>query len=181
MDNVKNRRRNYYIDREFQTLFVLKFCSLVVMGAVISGLMVYMMSRATVTTIFENSRLTIKSTADFILPAVLLSGAVVIALIGLAAIIMTIFVSHKIAGPLYRLDKDVQEVASGNLNMVFRLRAGDEIKPLVTSLNNMVGALHSGISEAKKNFDDIGSSANLSAEAKEKIKRARESLEKFKT
>ena len=181
MDNAKNRRRNYYIDKEFQTMFVLKFCSLVVVGAVISGLIVYAMSRATVTTIFENSRLTIKSTADFILPAVLLSGAVVIALIGLATIIMTIFISHKIAGPLYRLDKDVQDVTSGNLKMVFKLRTGDEVKPLVTSLNNMVVAMRGPIDEAKKSLDDIGSSANLPAEAKEKIKRARESLEKFKT
>ena len=144
MDNFGNRRRNYYIDREFQTIFILKFCGLIAIGSIISGLIIYAMSRATVTTTFENSRLTIKSTADFILPAVLLSGAVVIILIGLATIIMTLFISHKIAGPLYRLDKDVQEVTSGNLRMVFHLRAGDEIRPLAASLKAVRSARKEG-------------------------------------
>ena len=181
MNDWKNRRRNYYIDKEFQTIFILKFCSLIAIGSVISGLIVYAMSRATVTTTFENSRLTMKSTADFILPAVLLSGAVVIVLIGLATIVMTLFISHKIAGPLYRLDKDVQEVASGNFKTVFRLRTGDELKPLVASLNNMVAAIHDRASEAKKKLGDIGAYAGLPAAAKEKIRLAMEALEKFKT
>ncbi|MDD3905699.1 MAG: methyl-accepting chemotaxis protein [Candidatus Omnitrophica bacterium] len=181
MVDIKNRRRNYYIDKEFQAVFILKFCSLVAIGSVISGLIIYAMSRATVTTTFENSRLTMKSTADFILPAVFLSSVVVIILIGLAAIIMTLFVSHKIAGPLYRLDKDVQDVASGNLGMVFRLRTGDEIRPLAASLNEMVAVIRERVSEAKKNIDDAGLCAGLPAEAREKIALAKESLKKLKT
>lgn len=181
MDNPRNRRRNYYIDKEFQTIFILKFCSLIAIGSIISGFIIYAMSRATVTTTFEHSRLAMKSTADFILPAVLLSGAVVVVLIGLATIVMTLFISHKIAGPIYRLDKDVQEVASGNLKMVFRLRAGDEIKPLAVSLNNMVNAIRDRVTEAKKSLEDIGSCAGLPAEVAEKIRMAKESLGKFKT
>jgi len=181
MDDKRNRRRNYYIDKKFQAKFILKFCSLILIGSVISGLIVYAMSRSTVTTTFENSRLTIKSTADFILPAVLLSGAVVIVLIGLATIIMTLFVSHKIAGPLYRMNKDVQEVASGNLKTAFRLRVGDEIRPLAASLNDMVVAIHDRIHEAKKSLDNIGSSTELPTEIRARIRSVRESLEKFKT
>ena len=180
MDNVKNRRRNYYIDKEFQTIFILKFCALVAIGSIISGLIVYAMSRATVTTTFVDSRLAIKSTADFILPAVLLSGAVAIILIGLATIIMTLFISHKIAGPLYRLDKDVQEVTSGNLRIVFRLRTGDEIRPLAESLNNMVSEMRGRIAEIRDNLDSLESSGNLPPEGKDKVRRMRESLEKFK-
>lgn len=180
MDNFKNRRRNYYIDKEFQTIFILKFCSLIVIGSVISGLIIYAMSRTTVTTTFENSRLAIKSTADFILPAVLLSSVVVILLIGLATIVMTLFISHKIAGPLYRLDKDVQEITAGNLKVVFRLRTGDELKPLVGSMNAMTGAIRERIAEARSALEALESSSGLSSEAKEKLKKARESLGRFK-
>ena len=181
MDDVKNRRRNYYIDKEFQTIFILKFCSLIAIGSIISGLIVYAMSRATVTTTFVNSRLTIKSTADFILPAVLLSGAVVIVLIGLATIIMTLFISHKIAGPLYRLDKDVQEITAGNLRVVFRLRTGDELKPLVGSMNNMTNTLRTRITEAKNGLKELESSSNLPSEAMEKVRKLKKSLGKFTT
>lgn len=181
MENFKNRRRNYYIDKEFQTIFILKFCSLIAIGSIISGLIIYAMSRATVTTTFENSRLTIKSTADFILPAVLLSGAVVIVLIGLATIIMTLFISHRIAGPLYRLDKDVQEITAGNLRVVFRLRAGDELKPLVKSMNDMTDALRARITEAKKGLEELESCSGLPSETKEKVGKLKESLGKFAT
>jgi methyl-accepting chemotaxis protein len=181
MDNVKNRRRNYYINKEFQTIFILKFCGLIAIGSVISGLIVYAMSRTTVTTIFENSRLTIKSTADFILPAVLLSGAVVIVLVGLATIMMTLFISHKIAGPLYRLDKDVQEITEGNLRVTFRLRTGDELKPLVGSMNDMTNALRTRIAEAKNGVEELESSSNLPSEAMEKVRKLKKSLERFIT
>jgi len=112
---MENRRHNYFIKKEFQRNFIIKFCTLVVIGAALSGGIIYTLSKSTVTTTFENSRLMIKSTADFILPSVLLASAVVIAVIGLATIAITLFTSHRIAGPLYRLEKDVEEVAAGNL------------------------------------------------------------------
>lgn len=181
MEDLKNRRKNYYIDKEFQAIFILKFCSLIVIGSIISGLIVYAMSRATVTTTFINSRLTIKSTADFILPAVLLSGAVVILLIGLATIIMTLFISHKIAGPLYRLDKDVQEITAGNLKVTFRLRSGDELKPLVGSMNDMTNTLRARVAEAKNGLEALESLSGIPSEAKEKIKKVKDALGKFTT
>jgi nitrogen fixation/metabolism regulation signal transduction histidine kinase len=181
MGTEKNRRRNYYIDRQFQLGFIIKFCALVVIGSVISGAIVYLMSKSTVCTIFENSRLTIKSTADFILPAVLLSGLVSLVLVGLATIIVTLFTSHKIAGPLYRLDKDVQQITSGNLKVTFKLRQGDEIRPLALSLNNMAIALRSNIVEAKKEIKDLELSLNNPEKTKENIGRVKESLGKFIT
>ena len=66
----QNRRRNYFIKKRFQTNFIIKFCALVAIGSIISGTIIYLMSRAALTTTFENSRLAIKSTADYILPAV---------------------------------------------------------------------------------------------------------------
>jgi methyl-accepting chemotaxis protein len=173
----QNRRRNYFIKKKFQADFILKFCSLVVAGSILSGLIIYLMSKSTVTTVFENSRLTIKSTADFILPAVLLSSLVVIVVIGLATIVVTLFVSHRIAGPLYRMEKDVQEVASGNLKKRFKLRSTDELKLLAESLDGMAQNL-------RQDVDDIKSAASelekeMPPEAKEKLARLKKSLDKF--
>ena len=141
MEIQKNRRKSIYINKDFQRNFIIKFCILVAAGSVISGFIIYFMSRMTVTTTFENSKLLIKSTADYILPAVLLSSAVVMVIIGLATIVITLFASHKISGPLYRLEKDVQNVTEGNLRTEFNIRSADQIKPLAISLNNMVKAL----------------------------------------
>jgi methyl-accepting chemotaxis protein len=185
MEKFMNRRRNYYIKKKFQRNFIMKFCFLVALGSVISGLIIYAMSRATVTTSFENSRLIIKSTADFILPAVMLSGAVVILLTGLATIAITLLTSHKIAGPLYRLEKDVDEVARGNLRMAFKLRQGDEIKALAASLNNMVRELKvraADIKNAAEDLDSItASKPEIPSEIREKVRRICALSDRFTT
>lgn len=181
----ENRRRNYYIKKKFQRNFILKFCALVILGSVISGLIVYVMSGATVTTTFENSRLTIKSTADFMLPALLLSSVIVVILVGTATIFVTLFTSHKIAGPLYRMEKDVQEITSGNLDIRFNLRQGDELKALAGSLDMMALTLKNRIAEIKTNVYGLESSLGLaksvmSGESSDKLQRLKELVDRFK-
>ncbi len=181
----RNRRRNYFIDKRFQRNFILKFCVLVVIGSIISGAIIYAMSMSTVTTTFENSRLKIKTTADYILPAVLLSSVIVIFLIGIAAIIITLFTSHKIAGPLYRIEQDIKEIESGNLQKKISLRHSDEIKRLAEGLNDMTQAIRTDMDEVKKDVREvetiIKSSDGVPLKANEKIKNIKSILAKFKT
>lgn len=129
---------------------MLTFCLLIISGSALSGLLIYIMSASTVTTTFENARLTIKSTADYILPAVLLSSAIVAFLTGIAAFIVTLLTSHKVAGALYAIEKNVEKVASGDLQAKFHLRAHDEIRPLAVSLDVMVTNLKENIREIKR-------------------------------
>ncbi|MEA3489423.1 MAG: HAMP domain-containing protein [Candidatus Omnitrophota bacterium] len=177
---MENRRHIYFIKKKFQRNFILKFCGLIVIGAVISGSIIYAMSISTVTTTFENSRLIMKSTADFILPAVLLASVVMIVLIGLATIAATLFTSHRIAGPLYRLEKDIEEITSGNLKKRFHLRKTDEIKALAESLNNMAETLRSDIDKVKNGISDLESGA-VSGEMKDRLKNIKALLAKFIT
>lgn len=178
--NFKNRRKNYFIKKKFQTIFILKFCALVIAGSIISGIVIYAMSGATVTTTFENSRLVMKSTADFILPAVLLSSAIVIAIIGLATIFMTLFTSHRIAGPLYRMEQDIKEVAAGNLTKEFKLRRTDEIKALAESLDNMTQGLRYDVEKIRSSVTELESKAG-SSELRDIAERIKDILSKFKT
>ena len=157
MENHENRRKNYYIKKEFQRSFILKFCLLVLIGSSLSGVIIYLMSKATVTTSFENLHLVIRSTADYILPAVFLSSVVVIIVTGAATIFITLFTSHKIAGPLYRIEQDIREVASGNLEQEFNLRQGDEIRPIAKGLSIMVHFLRDEVNSLKKDIVELES------------------------
>lgn len=177
--DFRGRRRNFYIKKEFQRNFILKFCALVASGAVIFGAMIYMLSVSTVTTTFENSRLAIKSTSDYILPAVLLSGAVMIVLIGIATIIVTLFTSHKIAGALYAIEKRVDEISALNLKTEFRLRADDQVKPLAVGLNVMTGNLRKGITDIKAALSELEKTIELQYRA-EVPSDMRERLEQLK-
>jgi len=178
--NIPDRRKNYYIKKRIQRNFILKFFTLLLLGALISGVIIYSMSRGALTTTFDNSRLAIRSTADFILPSVLLSGMAVIVIIGFAAIVMTLFASHKIAGPLYHIGRDIDELTSGNLNVRFVLRGGDEIKELAYKLDSMAQSLKSkavAINAALALLE--ASSKDASPEAKKNIQNLKEAISKF--
>lgn len=184
MEDYKNRRKNYYIKKEFQRNFIIKFCLLVLAGSIISGAIICWMSKATVITSFDNLRLVIKSTADFMLPAVLLSSAVVIVVTGIATVLITLFTSHKIAGPLYRIEKDINEVASGNLGKKFNLREGDEIRPISEALNSMALFLNGEVAAVKAlvaELEEISAKGSLPAEAKAKIEELKTRLGNLKT
>ena len=156
MATQKYRRRNYFIKKQFQTKFILRFCALVVLGSVISGVILYLLSRGTVTTAFVNSRLSIVNTADYILPALIGSGLVSVALISIATAIVVMYLSHRIAGPLFRIEKSAEEIGSGNLALKIRLRSTDEITRMADGLNEMTENLRKSLLEIKSQSDDLG-------------------------
>ncbi len=51
---------------------------------------------------------------------------------------LSIFVTHKIAGPVYRFKKTLAEISGGNLDVVIRLRKRDDLKDLAEDLNLMI-------------------------------------------
>src|SRR3989338_7325136 len=97
----RRRRRILFIDKKFQTRFIVNFCGLVVLGGLITMAMLYLCTMNSNTVAVVNSRVVVKSTADFILPLIVQTVCIVMILICLATIVMTLMVSHKIAGPLY--------------------------------------------------------------------------------
>lgn len=184
---LREKRKQYYIRKEYQRNFILAFFLLVALGSAISGAIIYVMSASTVTTTFENLRLTIKSTADYILPAVLLSGAITVVVVGIAAAFITLRSSHKIAGALYAIEKNIEKIAAGNLQTRFRLRSDDQIKPLAVSLDVMAHNLHTGIRDAKNALAELERAlkldygTDLPDSVKDRLERLKSRLETFNT
>lgn len=156
MDRQKNRRKNYFIKREFQSKFILRFCALVVLGSIISAVFLYQFSRGTVTTTFVNSRLSIVSTADYILPALFGSSLLTIVLISIATAVVVMYLSHRIAGPLFKIERSVEEIGAGDLTVKIKLRSTDEIAKMADCFNELTKNLNSRLLELKLKSDDLG-------------------------
>jgi len=156
MDEEKNRRKNYFIKREFQTRFILKFCGLLILASVISGFILYLFSRGTATTTFVNSRLSIMSTADYILPVLIGGSLITVILVSIATVVLVKYLSHRIAGPLFKIEKGVREVGEGNLNLKVALRSTDEISKQAECVNEMTGKLKTHLLEIKARARDLG-------------------------
>jgi methyl-accepting chemotaxis protein len=173
------RRRIRIVKMEFQRDFILKFCAIIIFSALVISAIVYILSMSSATTVFENSRLEIKRTADFILPLLILSSLVAIIAAGAVTIIVTLFISHRIAGPLYRMEKDIADVTNGNLGLNIRVREKDELQNLAKSLDQMVKSIRNTVVEVKNELADI-SDATLSDKDKPRLGKAKNLLKKFK-
>jgi len=53
----------------------------------------------------------------------------------------SVYLSHKIAGPLYRIEKSIEQIAKGDLDLKVKLRKGDEFKEMAHALNHMISEL----------------------------------------
>ena len=60
------------------------------------------------TVVIENTRVIAKSTADFILPGLSLTVVIVAASTALVMLFLTLMITHRIAGPIYRFKKEIE-------------------------------------------------------------------------
>ena len=153
------KRRQVYIKKGFQFKFMLRFCLVILVGAVISTALLLALSQGTLTSSFQDSRLVIRETSTAILPAVLYTNLITLGLITLASILVTLFVSHKIAGPLYRFELEINQIAEGDLTRKIHLRQNDQITDIAKCLNKMTGSLNNKLGVIRNSVDELARSA----------------------
>jgi nitrate/nitrite-specific signal transduction histidine kinase len=86
----------------------------------------------------------------------------------------SIFLTHKIAGPLYRLQTSCRGITSGNLKTRAHLRKLDEAKEIAETFNDMAESLDHAVSSLKQ----IIATEKIPKAAKEKLNAE---LERFDT
>jgi len=119
-------------------------------------LILYALSSKTLTTSFENSRLVVKSTADYLIPGLLFGGIIVGVLTAVATSIIVILMTHRVAGPMYRFQKQVEKVGSGELASDLSIRKKDQFQDFVTAFNKMTDDLNSGVLKVVDVSDKLG-------------------------
>jgi len=149
-ESTRYRRKHYFIDKDFQTGFVFKFCIILIVGAILSTGILFVFTSNTLTTSFEDSRISIEKTSRDILPAMLYTNAVTVVTISLAAIVVLIFISHKIVGPFYRFEKSFEEIGNGNLSLRIELRKKDQFSVIAQKINQMNKQLNDRIVRLKE-------------------------------
>lgn len=106
----------------------------------------------------------------------------------------SIFISHEIAGPIYKFEKSAMAIAGGDLTVKFKLRKGDELKDLADALEKMATSLKRKVNaslEAARQLSDgleklsqkAGDTADkrLLSDAKESLSKIEAELSTFKT
>jgi len=84
----------------------------------------------------------LKSVNKALLPKMMVLVAVIF--------ISGIFISHRIAGPMYHFEKSARAVRDGDLSASFNIRKTDEMKEASLSLEEMVESLRKDIAKIKE-------------------------------
>lgn len=180
------RRKNYFIKKKFQTVFVSRFLLLLLIEALLIGSLFMYISNDTLTTGYLKSVLTIERTPSFfLLPFILIIMITGIG-IGLAGIVIFITLSHRIAGPLYRFEKDLEKVGEGDLTKRITLRSTDQLAELKETLNFLVGSLDERVGSVKNRISELEDllskkdSPDRAAGIKRAMQNLKDEIERFK-
>lgn len=142
---MRNQRKNYFVKPGFQTKLTLIILLIVVIVANIVGGVIYGLLSGSVVIEQFAKILEVENQRDLLLPVILFSELVAIIIVTFIGI----FVSHTMAGPIYRFEMVLEDLANGELDSHFHLRTSDEFHELADGFNDLIASLNSKVSEMK--------------------------------
>lgn len=161
--------RQYFIKKEFQSKFIIKFCLIVILGAIISGIILFAYTNQRLGNTYLESLNALKVLNDNLISNLIYTSLITVIFISIVTIVITLFASHKIAGPLYRLERSTEAIGNGDFMLETRLRENDEITGVASALNEMAGKLRIKMIDIKKELEEVkDSSADIESAIKDK-------------
>ncbi len=167
--NGMRRRKRYLIKPGFQSRLTMIFILIVIIVANLVGAIVYGISIDKLEKkLVDENKLPIEPHQ---LGQTLLPGVVIAELISICVVaFISIFVTHTIAGPVYRMERVARDIGAGNLTNVIKLRPKDELKDLADAMNDMTDGLKRRIVTMQEQVDRV-------RQGLEKAKADRETVE----
>lgn len=149
----KFKRKQYIVSTRFQMRYVGQILLLVFLTAVLCSYVVYYTSMISLgeklSNVYPQGRLvSIVKAVNFRILLSIIFVSPLVALIG-------IFLSHKIAGPIYRMERFVETMRAGDLTGKLALRQGDELIALANGIDALNEQLRAKTTERKQQLEAI--------------------------
>jgi methyl-accepting chemotaxis protein len=149
MAGIVNRRRKLLIDGSQRQLLGVYFVHFMIILVVFFAAMVFILNQEII-----RSSLSVDQKQEF---ASIMSSFAhrmwpAMWILFMFMVLHLLYVSHKIAGPLYRIRTVLTYVGSGNLTARAKLRRGDFLKQDAETLNDMIGELDNRIGRLRDDW-----------------------------
>lgn len=149
------KRRNFFIKKDLQGKYMFSFFIFVVAGSIIFTLIFSLLSSNTMTIVYDNYKLQIGKTPLILMKEILSAQWIFIVAGGFMVVILSMFLTHRFAGPIFRFEKSIEEMTKGKLNFRIYLRAKDEGKELAEKINILIDMLSSNIKEMRRLSEEV--------------------------
>ena len=136
------KRRKFIVNKKLQFQYIAFTIVPLVLGAAFVYYLIYLsaMNHMAIPEIILSNLLPAMEHANTVL-------IVIAPLVLLALFALSMLASHKLAGPLYRLDQELHKIASGDYSVRIKFRRGDELSSLAQSLNKVLDVLEQKTNE----------------------------------
>lgn len=149
----KFKRTQYWVSGRFQGKYVGIILLLTFLTAILCSYVVYYTSMISfgekLASIYPQGRLV--SAVNTINIRIMITVLLITPLVAL----MGIYLSHKIAGPIIRMERYINDMASGNLSSKLILRKGDELLTLADGINRLAESMKTTIINEKAGLDRL--------------------------
>jgi methyl-accepting chemotaxis protein len=135
----KNQRKrlNLQVKRNLQVWLMIRIGGIIILTSIISALILYSYAHHETINSFYDAHIKLRRLSDLLIPVVMAGSFV--SLIGGA--LVAIFLPQKLAGPLYRVEKDFADIRDGDLTVRIRLRNNDSLLSFADRLNSSIDHL----------------------------------------
>lgn len=136
-----NQRKVYFINKDFQSRFILRFVAIATVWAAATVLLFAYLARKRLDTIRYSSYVDIKTTGELLLPITV--GAHIVSLFIFAGLLVYAINSlwKKLSSPLKKIKTNISQIAGGDLTNNVTLDSDEEFQDLAADLEGMRSAL----------------------------------------
>lgn len=171
----KRKKLNFSIKKEMKIRLIIRIFVIVFISVALSATIFYFYSQREIGSSYRLFHVKADNFLDLLFPAVLLS-CLLSTLIGF---VLSLFYPHHIAGPLYRIEKDVLRIGEGDLTVNISLRKGDEVMDLAGNINIMVSGLREKIERIKETSGKLKEEIVQEKEENHRIEKLKEMSQKL--
>lgn len=145
------------VDRAFKLKFGLKLCLLVIAGMLASTLFVFFITAKEVGGTYSQAIYTIYDLKINIFTLLFASfySIFILAVVSVAIAAVSMLYSHKIAGPLFRIEKNIEAIGAGDLTVTTKFRGNDQLSSLADEINAAVRSLNHIARNSTELLDEI--------------------------
>jgi methyl-accepting chemotaxis protein len=150
MSNVHFKRSNIFINKAIQARFIVGVFLLILLSGLCSALLVFWITGGDLQAQSQTAHANIANAWERLWLSILISNVVSMVIAGTIAMYAVLHATHKIVGPLYRFEKNCEQIGEGNLDSYISLREKDQLQTLGLAFTNMVNKLRARKSEQQE-------------------------------
>ncbi len=129
------RRRNYFIKKDLQGQYIFTIFVAVLFACLLFTAIFSMLTADSMTITYKDNSLNLGKTPFVLVKELLRANWIFLLTGGFFIVVLALFVTHRLAGPLYRFEKTLEGMLIGDHSFVIRLRTNDEAKEVATLFN----------------------------------------------